>query len=143
MGTTLTQTNEFSSQLPKSLIDLQKKLFILRPIHNKTQYKKAMAVATDLSSRPKLTRDQTDYLEVLTDVISRYEENQIQMDKHSPIEILKFLVEENNMSGSELGRILGNRTLGPAILRGDRSLSKANIRRLADHFSVNPSIFIE
>ena len=68
-------------------------------------------------------------------------EKHFETSKHSPQEILEFLAEENGMSGSDLGRILGSRTLGPALLRGQRSLSKTHIKKLADHFSVSPALF--
>ncbi|MCK4820456.1 hypothetical protein KA005_32125, partial [bacterium] len=110
-------------------------------IHNKGDYQDALAVAAELASRTDLNSEQADYLEVLTKVIADYEEKHFEMSKHSPQEILKFLVEENQMTGSDLGRLLGNRTLGPALLRGQRSLSKTHIKKLADHFSVSPALF--
>ncbi len=128
-------------RIPTTLLGLQKRFFVLRPIHNKAEYQDALAVATELSSRNDLTAGQTDYLEVLTKLIADYEDKQLEMSKHSPREILKFLAEENGMSGSDLGRILGSRTIGPAILRGSRSLSKTHIKKLADYFSVSPALF--
>jgi antitoxin component HigA of HigAB toxin-antitoxin module len=47
-------------------------------------------------------------------------------------------MESAEMNASELGRLLGHRQLGAAILRGERQLSKAHIRALADHFHINP-----
>ena len=128
-------------RIPTTLLGLQKKFFVLRPIRNKSDYQKALDVATELSSRTDLTSEQADYLEILTKVIADYEDKHFKMTKHSPREILEFLVEENQMSGSDLGRILGNRTLGPALLRGERSLSKTHIKKLAKHFSVSPALF--
>ena len=55
---------------------------------------------------------------------------------------LRFLVEENGLTGRELGRILGDETLGNRVLRGERELSKAHIRKLADHFGVSPALFL-
>ncbi|OHB73286.1 MAG: hypothetical protein A2Z25_09565 [Planctomycetes bacterium RBG_16_55_9] len=115
---------------------------MLRPIHNKVDYQEALAVATELSSRTDLTCEQADYLEVLIKVIADYEDKHFEMSKHSPREILEFLVEENQMSGSDLGRIPGNRTLGPALLRGERSLNKKHIKKLAKYFSVSPALFL-
>jgi len=130
-----------TGRIPTTLLGLQKRFFVLRPIHNKVDYQDALAVAAGLSSRTDLTSEQADYLEVLTNVIADYEEKHFEMSKHSPQEILKFLVEENKISGSDLGRILGNRTLGAALLRGQRSLSKTHIKKLASHFSVSPALF--
>ena len=114
---------------------------LLRPIHKKSDYQKALNVAAELASREDLTSEQADYLEILTKIIADYEEKHIKMSKHTPREILKFLVEENQMSGSDLGRILGSRTLGPALLRGQRKLSKTHIKKLAEYFSVSPALF--
>ena len=60
----------------------------------------------------------------------------------SPLDTLKFLLESNGLSGSDLGRILGQRQLGSKILNGVRQLSKKHIRILAEHFSVSPELFI-
>ena len=46
------------------------------------------------------------------------------------------------MSESDLGRLPGDRSLGHRLLAGERSLSKAHIRRLADLFAVSPSVFL-
>ena len=42
----------------------------------------------------------------------------------------------------DLGRLLGERSLGPAILRGDRELSEAHVRTRCAHFKVSPAVFI-
>jgi len=130
-----------AGRIPATFLGLQKRFFVLRPIRNKADYQDALAAATELSSRTDLTSEQADYLEVLTKVIADYEEKHFKISKHSPQEILKFLVEENQMSASDLGRILGSRTLGPALLGGRRSLSKTHIKKLADYFSVSPALF--
>lgn len=131
-----------NGRIPASFLGLQKSLFMLRPIHKKSDYQNAVAVAAELAWREDLTDEQADYLEILTKIIADYEEKHIKMSKHSPQEILKFLVEENQMSGSDLGRILGNRTLGPALLRGQRTLSKSHIKKLSEYFSVSPALFL-
>jgi HTH-type transcriptional regulator/antitoxin HigA len=143
MGITAQQVNNHTAHIPADSLDLQKEFFELRPIHNKTDYHKAFSVAEEISSLSNLTCGQKDYLEVLTRIIADYEEKHFEMSKHNPRQILRFLVEENQMNGSDLGRILGNRTLGPALLRGRRSLSKSNIKKLADYFSVSPALFLE
>src|SRR3972149_11252185 len=130
MGITAQQVNNHTAHIPADSLDLQREYFELRPIHNKTDYRKALSAAEKISSLANLTSGQNDYLEVLTKIIADYEEKHFEMSKHTPQEILKFLVEENQMSGSDLGRVLGNRTLGPALLRGERSLSKKNIKKL-------------
>ncbi len=60
----------------------------------------------------------------------------------SPIEALEFLLQENGLSGRDLGRILGQPQLGGKILRGERELSKNHIRKLCDYFKVSPELFL-
>jgi HTH-type transcriptional regulator/antitoxin HigA len=121
----MARTNH-TDRIPTTFLGMQKRFLTLRPIHKEADYQNALAVATELASRTGLTAEQADYLEVLTTLIAEYEEKHFEMTKHSPQEILKFLAEENQMSGSDLGRILGSRTLGPAILRGQRSQEGQN-----------------
>jgi HTH-type transcriptional regulator/antitoxin HigA len=135
------QKIDHTDRIPTTFLGLQKKFLVLRPIHEESDYQNALEVATELASRTDLTAEQADYLEVLTTLIADYEEKHLDISRHSPQELLKFLVAENGMSGSDLGRILGSRTLGPALLRGQRSLSKTHIKKLADHFSVSPALF--
>jgi hypothetical protein len=41
-----------------------------------------------------------------------------------------------------LGALLGNRSLGSKILRGERELSKTHLRILADRFKVEAGLFL-
>lgn len=142
MGPMVKQKKTDEQSIPTSFLELQENLFILKPIHSKSEYREAMKVASDLASRLDLNKEQKDYLEVLTSNIKTYEDERFKGEEHTPLEILKFLVSENGMNGSDLGRVLGIRTLGPAILNGTRSLSKTHIRKLADYFSVEPGLFL-
>jgi antitoxin component HigA of HigAB toxin-antitoxin module len=47
------------------------------------------------------------------------------------------------MNASDIGRLLGDRSLGPKILNGDRALSKSHIKILAQHFNVSPAVLFD
>jgi len=128
--------------IPSDFLELQKKLLVLKPIHSKRNYRTALAVAADLASRAKITKEQADYLKVLTNNINEYEQERFKTKKYNPLEILKFLASENEMSGSDLGRVLGHRTLGPKLLNGQRKLSKEHIRKLSNYFKVDAGLFL-
>lgn len=119
-------------------------ILIPRPIHNGREYKRAVKIIGELAPRDDLNRDQEDYLEALSVFVEAYEEahHPIGLIPITPLEGLKLLLEESGMNASDLGRLLGNRALGSAILRGERGLSKANILRLADHFKIDPGYFL-
>lgn len=120
--------------------------FPLAPIRNKSHLKQALAMVDELSiiDEEKLTPGQADYLRVLSDLVERYEEEHFPFQnafKHGA-EALQYLVAETGMTASQLGDLLGNKRLGPVILRGERELSKAHIVKLAEHFSVSTDLFL-
>ena len=117
--------------------------FPLRPLHDEVDYDNALEVVETLVGSPELTDDEADYLDVLADIIQKYEAiHHAIRGRAEPLSSLKSMLEERDMSGSDLGRLLGSRALGSAILRGERDLSKAHIRILADYFKVSTDLFI-
>jgi len=81
-------------------------------------------------------------MESLANNIKAYEEKHFPIRKTDPIEILKFLLDENDLNGSDLGRLLNQRQLGSKILNRKRKLSMRHIMILAKHFSVSPTLFL-
>jgi antitoxin component HigA of HigAB toxin-antitoxin module len=132
-----------SEKLPAKFADLVR-LFPPQAIHDEVGYANTQEMIDRLTSLPRLTTGQAEYLETLTILFEAYEKEHEQIEtRHlAPLDVLKFLLESNGMSGSDLGRLLGNRELGPKILNGSRQLSKTHIRRLADRFKVDASLFL-
>ena len=115
-----------------------------RAIRDDVDYQNTMEVIDALTSLPKLTKGQREYLDTLAVLVGAYEREHHAIDTSdlTPVEMLQFLMEEHDMSASDLGRLLGNRTLGSKILRGDRELSKTHIGVLSKHFGVGPQVFL-
>jgi HTH-type transcriptional regulator/antitoxin HigA len=120
--------------------------FPLVPIRNERHYRQAVRMLDELAvvDEHDLTCGQADYLMVLTDIVERWEREHHAIDtgRFRGLDALKHLLEENRMSASDLGRLLGNRQLGSAILRGQRQLSKTHLRVLAERFAVHAELFI-
>lgn len=97
-----------------------------------------------LLSVPGPTKDQLAYLDTLTILLEAFEDEQESFDAKdaTPLEVLRLLVAEHGMSPGELGAILGDRSLGTRVLKGQRELSKAHIRALSEHFQINPGAFL-
>lgn len=122
------------------------KRLALVPIHSEQQYKAAIRMVDELSiiDEDKLSAAQADYLSVLTDLVEKYESQiyRIDLSRLSGLDALRFLLEQNGMNASDLGRLLGNRQLGSAIVRGERQLSKEHIRVLSERFRVGADLFL-
>src|SRR4030066_1463188 len=92
---------EKMSQIPKEWDDLG---ILLKPIHTKGDYDKVIHILDMLVGRTDLTKDQKDFVESLSILVEAYEnEHEPIKENNDPIETLKFLLEANNMSRSDLG----------------------------------------
>jgi HTH-type transcriptional regulator / antitoxin HigA len=114
-------------------------------IHDEVTYENAVELVNRLTSLPDLTEGQAKYLDTLSILIERYEDDTegVEPQGVDALTALRFLMEDRGMSTSDLGRLLGDRSLGPKILNRDRALSKAHIKLLAKHFNVSPSVLLD
>lgn len=114
-------------------------------IHDDVAYENAMDLVNRLTSLADLTEGQLKYLDTLTILVERYEdetEGSVPQGVDS-VGVLRYLMEDRGMTSSDLGRLLGDRSLGPRILNGDRALSKAHIKTIANHFNISPSVLLD
>lgn len=121
--------------------------FALVPIKNEPHFRQAIRVLDELSiiDEEKLSPGQADYLLVLTDLVEKYEERHhpIASGFRDGIDALRYLMEQREMTASDLGRLLGNRQLGATILRRGRQLSKSHVIKLSEYFHVSTDLFLK
>jgi HTH-type transcriptional regulator / antitoxin HigA len=131
-------------RIPESFDELNR-WHPLRPIRAEVDLDNSQEVVDHLAVLDRRNTDQEDYLESLSTLIEKYEEEHHAIDTSDldPIDTLKSLMEERGMNASDLGRVLGNRTLGSLILNRRRQLSKAHILVLSKHFKVGPAAFLK
>jgi HTH-type transcriptional regulator / antitoxin HigA len=136
-------TTTLPSNMPESYAELTR-LMAPRAIHDDIDLENVTEIIDRLAVLDHPTKDQADYLDTLSTLVAAYEDAQHAIDasRLGPLATLKFLLKEHGLNASDLGRIVGQRQLGSAILRGDRQLSKAHILKLAAHFGVSPSLFL-
>lgn len=139
-------TRKTKHPLKDSYFDLVRD-FPLVPIRGEAQYDAAVAFLKDLAIRGEGSLDEGEkaYLDALTHFVGDYEEKHhlIDVSDQKPLDALKYLMEQNGMKPTDLGRLLGNRSLASQILSGKRGLSKTHIRILSDRFNVAPGLFFE
>jgi HTH-type transcriptional regulator / antitoxin HigA len=115
------------------------------PLRTEEDYLRAQKVVDELAVKGEDNLDDTeaDRLDIFTTPMETYEEanHPVVPPELTPIETLEYLMEESGMTQSDLGRLLGDRTLGHKIMKGDRSLSKKQIRILSEHFKIDPMSF--
>ena len=138
-----TRTKLRFQDLPKDYAALCRVL-LPRPIRDSVDYDNLAEVADAMVLwHDEFTADQRDYFDLLCSLMEDYDAAHVKWPKVTGLDVLKHLMNEHGMGGADLSRILGgSRNLGAMILRGDRNLTLAHVRKLAAHFKVSPELFI-
>ena len=119
--------------------------FPLRPIRGKRELAQAMKIAGRLATYDEgtLSVGEQDYLDALTVFLEDYQRrNPVELPEVTPLAMLKLLMEERDMTVTDLGRVVGSQSNASLILSGKRQISKRVMRLLADYFGVEPSVFL-
>jgi HTH-type transcriptional regulator/antitoxin HigA len=131
--------------LPKGYLALLGR-FPLLPIKSGTEYDRAAAIVHRLAMREdELDAGEEAYLEVLEGILERYdnEHSPMREERVSPTRILRMLVEQANMTVTELGELIGSKGAASELLSGKRKEpSKAQIARLCARFKVDAGVFL-
>ena len=92
--------------------------------------------------RHKLTKAERDYLDVLTDLVEKYESQAYPAEPASDAEMLAHLLDARGMSQTELAAGVGiaGSTISE-VLHGKRKLRREHVGRLAAFFGVSPAVF--
>ena len=122
------------------------KRFPIREIRTPAEHRAAHAIVHELMLRgdDDLDDGEVDYLSALARFIEDYERSHFLRDvpKATPLQVLKFLMEQRGMSSTDLGHVIGSNSAASMILGGAREPSKAQIRALAQAFKVSPALFL-
>lgn len=83
-----------------------------------------------------------DEIELLMLLIEKWDKEQNSFNDLNPIELIKSLMDENNLKAADLTRILGlSKGTVSKILNYHKGLSKETIRKLSEHFKVSQEAF--
>lgn len=109
-------------------------------IKTREQYKAYCNMLEDLIESDN--EDAADEIDLLTLLIEKWDEENTSFRELSPIELLKSLMEENNLKAVDLGNILKlSKGTVSKILNYQKGLSKDTIRKLSAHFNMNQEAF--
>lgn len=113
-------------------------------IRSKAEYDRAVAALDAIID--EIGEDEAhplaDLAEALGVFIEVYDKAHYPMPAPSAREMLRFLMEQNGLTQSDLPEI-GSQGVVSEILSGKRSLNVRQISRLAKRFHVSPGVFLE
>ena len=113
----------------------------LRPIRNQKDHDRALLEIERLWGARRGTAD-SDRLEVLITLVEDYERRRYPMDPPDPIAAIRFRLEQQGLDQRALIGVIGSRTPVYEVLRGDRPLTLAMIRRLHERFGIPAEVLI-
>lgn len=116
--------------------------FPLRPIRTEEELDRAIEIVDDLTDRDDLEEGEKDYLEVLSDLMERYEAERHPIEPVSDSAILAHLIEAKEITQARLAyeAKIAESTISE-VLTGKRRLNRSQIGRLARYFGVAPTVF--
>jgi len=117
--------------------------FPLRPIRSAEEHDHAITTVNSLVARMEdLGQDERDYLDVLGDLVERYESEIYPEPVVAPHEMIRELIAARGITQVDLARETGiAESVVSEIVCGKRKLGRKTIETLARYFHVDPGVF--
>jgi HTH-type transcriptional regulator/antitoxin HigA len=115
-----------------------------RPIQTEAENERALAVVNELMAKGEenLTPEETALLELLVQLIERFEEQAYPIPEAPGYRVLRTLMENRGIKQADLLPIFGSRGIASEVFNGKRAISKAQAKKLGEFFDISPAAFI-
>ncbi len=115
------------------------KIGIIKTEEQYNKYLKRMRKILDAKEGTK----EFEELDLLALVLEKYEEEQFPIPESHPIDAIKFMMEQNNLTDDDLGKIIKSRSRVSEIFRGKRKLALNHIRAINRALHIPADILIK
>lgn len=115
----------------------------MRPIKTKADHRRALADLTALlDTAPAPDSPEADNAEALATLIEDYEDEQFPVELPTPVEAIRFRMDQLNMAQKDLVPYVGSPSKVSEVLNGKRPLSLNMIRALHRHLGIPAKVLI-
>jgi len=114
----------------------------IKPIKTKKDYEAAMTRLETLFDAKKGT-SKGDELEVLSLLVEKYEDEHFPIDLPDPIEAIKFRMEQQGLTQTDLAEVVGQKSRASEILNRKRKLSLEMIRQLHKSWHIPTEVLVQ
>jgi HTH-type transcriptional regulator / antitoxin HigA len=105
-------------------------------IETEAEYHRALSRAEQLTFAQDRTPEQRSLYKLLVLLIEAYETEHYPIEKSTPHEILRHMMESSGTRQSDLVGVIGSSGVVSEVVNGQRSISKAQAKALGDYFKV-------
>ena len=110
-------------------------------IHTESENDRCTAVLENLLRQKKRTAEEKRLAELLTLLIEEFEGNEYSLPVGDPIDMLRHLMDSNNLRQVDLLDVFGTASVISEVLNSKRELSKTHIAKLSERFHLSPALF--
>ena len=96
----------------------------------------------EFEGKDSLSPEEDALVESITVMVEHYENKHYPIEKLSPAEALRTIMEGRGLKHKDIALIIGNKGLTSEILNGNREISKMVARKLADGLHVSIEHFL-
>ena len=114
-----------------------------RAITSETQYDDYVSALHNLVMRGNHNATERQVIELLTILIEKYDDEHHVIENATPVQVLRTLLEANNLKQKDLVPLIGNESVVSMIFHGKRSLTVGHIEKLSKRFKVSPEVFFK
>lgn len=114
-----------------------------RLIRSDKELERYTEVLFELTALEKPTVSEIEAINLLSLLVEKYESERFAVPAASPIEVLRFLMEQNGLQQRDLAQDIGSESNVSLILSGKRNLTIPHIRKLSRRFGVPVAVFLE
>jgi HTH-type transcriptional regulator/antitoxin HigA len=80
--------------------------------------------------------------DLVATLIERYEAAHVRLPRMAPREVLRFLMDQHDLTQADLRKELGSQGVASEVLGGKREINARQARALAARFGVSPASFL-
>jgi len=114
----------------------------IKIIKSKRQYQEYLNRMKEIFDAKKGTQE-SDELDMLALVLEKYEEEKFPIEEPHPLDAIRFMMEQNDISDKDLGEILNGRARVTELFSGNRKLNLNQIRAINERLNVPAQILIK
>jgi HTH-type transcriptional regulator/antitoxin HigA len=115
-----------------------------RPIQSEEENERLLAFVDRFMAKDdnQRTPEEDMLLELLCQLIERFEEEHYPISQSPPHRLLQFLMEQHDVRQRDLLPIFGSRGRVSDVVHGKRRITKEQAKALGEFFHVSPELFI-
>jgi HTH-type transcriptional regulator/antitoxin HigA len=113
-----------------------------RVIHNDAELEAYTDALFQLTALENPSRSEVEAIELLTLLVEHYEQEHYSIPAADPASVVRFLIEQQNLTQRDLIPEFGTESAVSMFLSGQRNLTLEQVRKLSARFKLPADIFI-